>query len=547
MKVKNYFTVIFAGTAVLGFLFLVGPGSRLASGANSLKELNKKEFNEGEKIAVKGVNGIPACIACHGANGEGVFQAGYPRLAGLPRNYIIAQLKAFSEGRRKSEIMAPIAKSLSEAQIEAVAQYFSSLKVASVFPPKTHTEDKNLLTLGERLALYGNWGRGVPACYKCHGTQGEGVDANFPPIAGQPPSYIQSQLEAFKKGYRPGGVLNLMQIIAKRMTNKEIKAVSLWLGSQKIPVPPKESTYQNYPYLEVQWNRQAKLSAADVHTDKPFYKPPHPWEIPDDEFGKMVKLGFLIFTDTPKYAKGATGNALSCSNCHIDAGRMPFSAPMWAAYPAYPAYRSKDKMVNTIQRRLYECFRFSMNGKGPAFDSKVLVALTSYVYWLSKGEKIGEKNIPGRGYPEIEKPKKYDPIAEYNKGKQIYEIACAACHGYNGEGKFANGATIFPPLWGDKSYNWGAGMHGVLTAARFILGNMPYGLSYSLSPEEAIAVATYINGHERPQDPRWKGSLEKTKKAYHKSIFDLYGTKIEGKILGDTGAPKYPYIPAYNK
>ncbi|WP_304089871.1 c-type cytochrome [Hydrogenobacter thermophilus] len=536
MKKSGYLTL----TSVLGFALLAaGAGKELLSGENYQ--------SEGKKIAVQGLSNTPACISCHGAKGEGMPQAGYPRLAGLPMNYMVAQLKAYKEGRRKSEIMAPIAQTLTESQMKAVAQYFASLKPVNTSSGKVEHENKELLEVGERLALYGNWDRGVPACYKCHGMQGEGVNANFPPIAGQPASYIQSQLEAFRKGDRYGGALNLMQVIAKRMTEEEIKAVSLWLASQKVPAPPKESTYQKDPYLEVQYDRPAKLSAADIGGKQQFHNPPHPWEIPDNEFGKMVKLGYLIFTDTPKYSEGASGNALSCTNCHIDAGRMSFSAPMWGAYPNYPAYRSKNNMVNTNQRRIYECFRFSMNGKGPAFDSKVMVALESYFYWLSKGLKIGEGSTPGRGYPKIEKPKNYDPVAEYSKGKQIYQSACAVCHGHNGEGKFANGESIFPPLWGSKSYNWGAGMHGVLTAAQFVWGNMPYALSYSLTPEEAIAVSTYINGHERPQDPRWEGSVEKTRKAYHDSPFDLYGMNIQGKVLGDTGAPKYPYKPAYNR
>src|SRR3546814_8483019 len=76
---------------------------------------------------------------------------------------------------------------------------------------------------------------------------------------------------------------------------------------------------------------------------------------------------------------------MNCTNCHLDQGRKANSAPLWGAYPMYPAYRKKNDKVNSYAERIQGCFQFSMNGKPPAADSHVINALTAYSYWLSTG------------------------------------------------------------------------------------------------------------------------------------------------------------------
>lgn len=80
---------------------------------------------------------------------------------------------------------------------------------------------------------------------------------------------------------------------------------------------------------------------------------------------------------------------------------------------------------------------------------------------------------------------------------------CASCHGFDGQGErnIESNTYLYPPLWGPDSYNHGAGMHRVLTAAQFIKGNMPLGTTADeplLSDEEAYDVAGYINSFTRP-------------------------------------------------
>ena len=107
----------------------------------------------------------------------------------------------------------------------------------------------------------------------------------------------------------------------------------------------------------------------------------------------------------------------------------------------------------------------------------------------------------------------------------------------NGQGrKLADGSYAFPPLWGAQAYNWGAGMHSVEKAAEFIHHNMPLGHAGKLSLQETWDVAAWINSHPRPQDPRYKGNLEETIKAFHHNRkVDYYGKKVDGHVLGAPG------------
>jgi thiosulfate dehydrogenase len=252
-----------------------------------------------------------------------------------------------------------------------------------------------------------------------------------------------------------------------------------------------------------------QTKSADLGKVK--FTPPPESEIPKNEFGDTVLMGKNLFVNTQQYAKGYVGNKLNCANCHLDNGRKADSAPLWAAYVLYPAYRKKTGKVDTIGSRIQGCFRYSMNGKPPALDSKEMTALVAYHYWLAKGAPTGVK-LPGQGYVKVPKPAQEPDIA---RGAEVYKNNCALCHGANGEGTQANGEYAFPPLWGKDSFNWGAGMHRIDTAAGFIKVNMPYGRGGILSDQQAWDVALFMNSHERPKDPRFKGSLAQTREEFH--------------------------------
>lgn len=260
------------------------------------------------------------------------------------------------------------------------------------------------------------------------------------------------------------------------------------------------------------------------------FTPPSEDKMPDGEYGRMVRLGKAIYTDTKTHAPEFVGNGLSCSNCHVDNGRRAFSAPLWGAMGIYPKYRKKNDMVNTIQTRMQGCFKYSMDGTPPPADSEVMTALVTYGFWMAEGAPLG-KSLPGRGYIKLKKP---EQKPDYQRGEKVYKENCAVCHGANGEGTKVNGKYHFPPVWGADSYNWGAGMHRINTAASFIKMNMPYGKGESLSDQQAWDVAMFINSHERPEDPRIASvgnDFAKLDKTLHKHQCS-HGDEHEGKVLG---------------
>lgn len=279
--------------------------------------------------------------------------------------------------------------------------------------------------------------------------------------------------------------------------------------------------------MDDQSELQTPATAAD-HGQ--YFQPPAEHELPDNAFGKMVRQGYSLFVDTKRQAPAFVGNGLNCSNCHLDQGRLANSAPLWGAYPLYPAYRKKNDKVNTFAERLQGCFQYSMNGKPPAADSPEITALSVYAYWLASKAPIGVE-LPGRGYPEVAKPAKGYDIAQ---GGQVYKAQCAVCHGDAGQGQKVGQDYVMPPLWGKDSYNWGAGMHRINTAASFIKYNMPLGKAQTLSDQQAWDVAAFINSHERPQDPRLiDGSIEKTRVKFHANDgVNLYGQTVNGVLIG---------------
>ena len=276
---------------------------------------------------------------------------------------------------------------------------------------------------------------------------------------------------------------------------------------------------------------QSQLKPAPAKTDgEQYHVPPLEADLPDNAFGEMVRKGHAIFVDTKRQVPELVGNGMNCVNCHLDQGRQVDSAPMWGAYTMYPAYRKKNDKVNTYAERVQGCFEFSMNGTPPAADSETMTALTTFSYWLATGAPSGVKT-PGSGYPDVALP---DGGYDLARGKKVYEEQCAVCHGDNGLGQKVGDNYVFPPLWGADSFNWGAGMHRINTAASFIQANMPLGKGGTLSDQEAWDVAAFMNSHERPQDPRLvEGSVEKTRVKFHANDgVNLYGEKVNGVVIG---------------
>ncbi len=211
-----------------------------------------------------------------------------------------------------------------------------------------------------------------------------------------------------------------------------------------------------------------------------------------DDYYSNVVYGYRIISETEKYGARYTGNRMRCTNCHLDAGRKQNAIPLNVA-GMYPKWRSKNGRRNGIGLRIRECFVYSLDGIMPPEDSPEVMAIAAYISYLSHGEVIGEAPA-GRGVPTLPDTG-YDPNPA--SGMAIYQEKCAVCHGQDGQGN-----ESMPPLWGIDSYNEGAGMADIKRAAGFIWANMPMGEEQTLSHQDALNVAAYINVQIRPGDPR---------------------------------------------
>lgn len=186
----------------------------------------------GEALLKQGAKTVASCAQCHGVDGKGQAAAGYPRLAGQSKTYLVKQIQAFKNGQRRDPVMKVFAQALKDQQINDIAEYYASLpgwqpgkKEWSTLP----TSPAPPASLGQTLAQQGNWDKGIPACFACHGERGTGVFPFFPALAGQYKTYLSKQLTDWQSGTRANDQQGLMKAVAQKMSPAEMTAVSAYL------------------------------------------------------------------------------------------------------------------------------------------------------------------------------------------------------------------------------------------------------------------------------------------------------------------------------
>lgn len=220
--------------------------------------------------------------------------------------------------------------------------------------------------------------------------------------------------------------------------------------------------------------------------------------LPEGPDKDAVMLGYHLSVDTPHYAPGhVPGGAMSCASCHIGAGTTPHASPWYGMTGVTPAYTARSATVESLAQRINNCFRRSENGVPLALDSAEMNGLLAYMAFVSR-EVPGGAFGPGRGMGKVANIANMTPDPVH--GKAIYAERCASCHGVDGQGTQSGGRYVFPPLWGEGSFNIGASMSRIRTAAAFIKHNMPLG-NATLGDQDALDVAAFVTHQPRPDFP----------------------------------------------
>jgi thiosulfate dehydrogenase len=237
---------------------------------------------------------------------------------------------------------------------------------------------------------------------------------------------------------------------------------------------------------------------------------------------EQVRWGYQLFTETPKHAPQFVGGGVACANCHLNAGQRERALPLVGVASMFPEYNARAARLITLADRVVDCFLRSENATGRSIDalptptSQEVLALSAYITWLSKGQAVGQ-NPEWRGKNTIATAQLV-PIdqLDHRRGEAIFKEQCTSCHGEDGQGKPIGGPVPHSekkagPLWGDGSWNDGAGASRVYTLAGIIRYTMPYLNPGSLSDADAQHVAAFITAQPRPAFPFKERDYSKSK------------------------------------
>ena len=411
------------------------------------------------------------------------------------------------------EVIHRSTQNFTDADLLAVATYLKSL------PPGT--DDIAMPPAPARVAdaipadLFSTRGGlgYVQFCVDCHRQDGKGVSEIFPPLANNqtvasadPTPLLHVALTGWKTPETAAHRRVFTMPGFARLSDREISEI--------------------LNFVRTEWGHVTKpLAANDVAkmraelnvkvTDTSKFDTPRFADMLARPNAQQLVRGMRLHLESSALLPNNVGDALNCTSCHLNAGTVANGSPFVGVSAFFPSYAPRAGRVITIEDRINGCFLRSMHGKALAADSADLKAMVAYFDWMKRDTKPQDK-VAGRGVGKVSMAIKPD----LENGKRIYAQQCAACHGRDGEGlKQADGRFIYPPLWGDQSFNIGAGMARTYTAAAFVKQNMPIGYrdqfplgQGGLSDQEAVDVAAYFSHQPRPDFPPKVNDWPKDKK-----------------------------------
>lgn len=398
-----------------------------------------------------------------------------------------------------TEVVGLSTQHFTQEDLQSIAVYLKSLPVTSKQIATTPKTTFALQPAGEKLYKTAG-GLGYDQfCSTCHRKDGLGVTGLFPPLAGNrsilsedPTSAIHVTLSGWKSASTEGQPRVVGMPEFGNLTDEELADIITFMrttwGNQATHVTPAQV-------------KKVRDQIDLAKQDGTKFSTPRFANMLETANAEQVVYGMRLMTETKALLPDNVGNGLNCSSCHLNGGTVAKASPFVGVASQFPRYAARAGREIDLQDRINGCFKRSMHGKPVPKKSKEMQAMVAYFQWMNNGYKMNDK-IPGRGIGKID-----DAIVpDKNNGKKIYEAQCAVCHGQNGQGvQKPDGSYVFPAVWGDDSFNIGAGMARTYTAAAFIKSNMPMGHSTrfplghgGLSDQDAVDVAEYFSHVKRP-------------------------------------------------
>jgi len=397
-----------------------------------------------------------------------------------------------------AEVIHHSTQHFTDGDLTAIASYLKSLPAGKDDLPMPMVASEPAIAPDSLFSSRGGLGY-TQFCADCHRPDGGGVKGMFPPLNGNPgiiaanpasllhitlTGWATPQTEAHPRVYRMPGFA--------RLSDGEIAEIlsfvrSSW-GNQASAISPAQVAA-----MRKQLNPQTIDATA--------FETPRLAGLLSASNADQVLRGMRLHLQTKALLPDNVGNALNCTSCHLNAGTVADGSPFVGVSAFFPGYAPRAGKEVTLEERINGCFRRSMNGQPLPVASADMQAMVAYFDWMKMNTAPGDK-VAGRGVGKVDPGIKPDS----QNGKVVYVQQCAVCHGDNGQGlKHADGSFVFPPLWGDESFNIGAGMARTYTAAAFVKRNMPIGFHQKfplgqggLSDQDAVDVAEYFSHQPRP-------------------------------------------------
>jgi thiosulfate dehydrogenase len=389
----------------------------------------------------------------------------------------------------------------SDDDLTAIARYLKSLPPGKDDLPMPSVAHVPAAPPADLFTSRGGLGY-MQFCSDCHRSDGAGVKGLFPPLAGNPS--IASN--------NPTSLLHITLTGWETAQTAAHPRVYTMPGFARLA---DQEIAEILSFVRTRWgNEGTPISAAQVKklrdqlnpatTDSSAFETPRLAGLLAAPNADQVVRGMRLHLQTKALLPDNVGNSLNCTSCHLNAGTVADGSPFVGVSAFFPSYAPRAGKVVTLEERINGCFRRSMNGKPLAPQSADMQAMVAYFDWMKNNTRPEDK-VAGRGVGKVDPAIKPDLA----NGQAVYAKQCAVCHGDNGQGLArADGELIYPPLWGEQSFNIGAGMARTYTAAAFVKRNMPIGFHEKfplgqggLSDQDAVDVAAYFSGQPRPDFP----------------------------------------------